>query len=237
MEILAAGEAAAANPPRTMGRPADAAASELEQLDDEELLHEIRSRPPDDPRREGACDVLVSRYRGLVRACANRYRRSPEPTEDLVQVGYVGLLKAINNFDPGVGRNLAAYAQPCITGEIKRYFRDKRWQVHVERPVQERLLALRETSARAHPAAGSRAQRRRARQRPGDHRSRRAGSAGRRPAPAASLTRCARCPASRTRPAWPSCSARTTRRWSTPCRWRPWPCTGVSCPGGSSGSC
>ena len=90
--------------------------------------------------------MLVSRYRGLVRACANRYRRSPEPTEDLVQVGYVGLLKAINNFDPGVGRNLAAYAQPCITGEIKRYFRDKRWQVHVERPVQERLLALRETS-------------------------------------------------------------------------------------------
>jgi len=129
-----------------MGRPADAAASELEQLDDEELLHEIRSHPRDDPRREGACDVLVSRYRGLVRACANRYRRSPEPTEDLIQVGYVGLLKAINNFDPGLGRNLAAYAQPCITGEIKRYFRDKRWQVHVERPVQERLLALRETS-------------------------------------------------------------------------------------------
>jgi RNA polymerase sigma-B factor len=129
-----------------MGRPADAAVSELEQLDDEELLREIRSHSPDDPRREGACDVLVSRYRGLVRACANRYRRSPEPTEDLVQVGYVGLLKAINNFDPGVGRNLAAYAQPCITGEIKRYFRDKRWQVHVERPVQERLLALRETS-------------------------------------------------------------------------------------------
>ena len=88
----------------------------------------------------------MGRYLGLVRACANRYRRSPEPTEDLVQVGYVGLLKAINNFDPGVGRNLAAYAQPCITGEIKRYFRDKRWQVHVERPVQERLLALRETS-------------------------------------------------------------------------------------------
>jgi RNA polymerase sigma-B factor len=56
----------------------------------------------------------------------------------------VGLLKAINNFDPQVGRSLAAYAQPCITGEIKRYFRDKRWQVHVERPLQERLLEMRE---------------------------------------------------------------------------------------------
>ena len=129
-----------------MGRPANAAASELEQLDDDELLREIRSSPPGSPRREVAREVLVGRYRGLVRACANRYRRSPEPTEDLIQVGYVGLLKAINNFDPGVGGNLAAYAQPCITGEIKRYFRDKRWQVHIERPVQERLLALRETS-------------------------------------------------------------------------------------------
>jgi RNA polymerase sigma-B factor len=60
-----------------------------------------------------------------------------------MQVGYLGLLKAINNYDPAFGRNLAAYAQPCITGELKRYFRDKRWQVHVERPVQERLLELR----------------------------------------------------------------------------------------------
>src|ERR1700691_2759320 len=115
MEILVAGEAAAANPPRTMGRPADPAASELEQLDDEELLREIQTHPPGDPLGEGACDVLVSRCGGLVRACANRYRRSPEPTEDLVQVGYVGLLKAIDNFEPGVARHLAAYAQPRIT--------------------------------------------------------------------------------------------------------------------------
>ena len=47
----------------------------------------------------------------------------------------MGLLKAINNFDPAFGGNLAAYAQPCITGEIKRHFRDKRWQVRVERPA------------------------------------------------------------------------------------------------------
>jgi RNA polymerase sigma-B factor len=79
-----------------------------------------------------------------VRSCVNRYRRSPEPTEDLMQVGYVGLLKAINNFDPAMGPSLAAYAQPCISGEIKRYFRDKRWHVHVERPVQEMLLQVRQ---------------------------------------------------------------------------------------------
>jgi RNA polymerase sigma-B factor len=73
-----------------------------------------------------------------------RYRQSPESQEELMQVGYVGLLKAINNFDPAVGRNLAAYAQPCISGEIKRHFRDKRWQVHVKRSVQELRQELRQ---------------------------------------------------------------------------------------------
>ena len=63
-----------------------------------------------------------------------------------MQVGYVGLLKAINNFDPAFGGNLAAYAQPCISGEIKRHFRDKRWQVRVERPLQELVLEVREAS-------------------------------------------------------------------------------------------
>jgi RNA polymerase sigma-B factor len=75
-----------------------------------------------------------------------RYKRSPEPAEDLMQVGYVGLLKAINNFDPGLGGSLTAYAQPCISGEIKRHFRDKRWQVHVERSMQELVLQVREAT-------------------------------------------------------------------------------------------
>jgi len=120
--------------------------AELNRLSDDELLVRFRALPRDSHERAVACEILVQRYERLVRSCVRQYRGSPEPFEDLMQVGYVGLLKAINNFDPGLGRNLAAYAQPCITGEIKRYFRDKRWQVHVERPVQERLLALRETS-------------------------------------------------------------------------------------------
>ena len=114
-----------------------------ESSSDGDLLELVRSLPAASSRRSAACELLIRRYRGLVRACVNRYRRSPEPTEDLMQVGYLGLVKAINNFDPSFGRNLAAYAQPCISGELKRYFRDKRWQVHVERPVQERLLELR----------------------------------------------------------------------------------------------
>jgi RNA polymerase sigma-B factor len=125
-------------------RPVRDLSGDLEQRSDDELLGMIRSQPRGTAQRSAACEVLVNRYRTLVRSCANRYRRSPEAPEDLMQVGYVGLLKAINNFDPQVGRSLAAYAQPCITGEIKRYFRDKRWQVHVERPLQERLLEMRE---------------------------------------------------------------------------------------------
>jgi RNA polymerase sigma-B factor len=75
-----------------------------------------------------------------------RYRSSPELAEDLMQVGYLGLVKAISNFDPAFGRGLSAYARPCITGEIKRHFRDKRGQVHVGRSVQELVLEVREAA-------------------------------------------------------------------------------------------
>jgi RNA polymerase sigma-B factor len=126
--------------------PPGAARGDLAELDDEDLLRLVRSQPATSALRASACDELVARYRGLVRACVNRYRASPEPTEDLVQVGYLGLMKAINNFDPDIGHSLGAYAQPCITGEIKRYFRDKRWHAHVERPVQELLLQVRSAS-------------------------------------------------------------------------------------------
>jgi RNA polymerase sigma-B factor len=115
----------------------------LDSLDDLELLTAMQSLPRESERREQACDILVNRYSKLVRSCVRRYMDSPEPIEDLMQVGYVGLIKAINNFNPSVGTSLSAYAQPCITGEIKRHFRDKRWQVHVRRAAQELLLEMR----------------------------------------------------------------------------------------------
>jgi RNA polymerase sigma-B factor len=117
---------------------------QAEGQSDQELVRLIQSLPRDSIKRDAACEELVARYQSLVRRCALRYRRSPEPQEELMQVGYVGLLKAINNFDPEVGRNLAAYAQPCISGEIKRHFRDKRWHVHVKRSVQELRQELRQ---------------------------------------------------------------------------------------------
>ena len=126
--------------------PAPRVLPDLATLDDQELLGIARSLPPASPRRDAARELLVSRHRRLVWLCVQRYRRGPEPAEDLMQVGYIGLLKAINNFDPAFGRTLAAYAQPCITGEIKRHFRDKRWQVHVHRSLKELVLQTREAT-------------------------------------------------------------------------------------------
>jgi RNA polymerase sigma-B factor len=123
-------------------RPAD-----IDERDDAELLAMVQSLPRGESLRELACEVLVTRYQPLVRSCVLRYRNSVESIEELMQVGYVGLLKAINNFDPAIGTSLAGYAQPCVTGEIKRHFRDRRWQVHVKRSLQELRLGLRSATA------------------------------------------------------------------------------------------
>jgi len=120
--------------------------AELKELSDNALLAKIRALPRDNELRAVACEIIVERYQKLVRSCVRQYRGSPEPTEDLMQVGYVGLLKAINNYNPEVGDSLAAYAQPCVSGEIKRHFRDKRWQIHVRRSAQELLLELRKAT-------------------------------------------------------------------------------------------
>ena len=119
---------------------------ELSQLDDHELLRMVRSLPREDTLRSSACETIIERYQKLVRSCVRQYRGSPESAEELMQVGYVGLLKAINNFNPEIGGSLSAYAQPCVSGEIKRHFRDKRWQVHVRRSAQELLLEVRKAT-------------------------------------------------------------------------------------------
>jgi RNA polymerase sigma-B factor len=123
--------------PRPLSSPADGTGP-----GDQELVELVQSLPRESAERNSACEKLIGRYESLVRACAQRYRHSPESPEELMQVGYVGLLKAINNFDPAYGSNLASYAQPCIAGEIKRHFRDKRWHVHVKRSTQELRLEL-----------------------------------------------------------------------------------------------
>jgi RNA polymerase sigma-B factor len=140
----AADATALGTPPDSSIHPGDRA--ELKELSDNALLGKIRALPRDSELRAAVCEILVDRYQKLVRSCVRQYRGSPEPTEDLMQVGYVGLLKAINNYDPEVGDSLSAYAQPCVSGEIKRHFRDKRWQIHVRRSAQELLLELRKAT-------------------------------------------------------------------------------------------
>lgn len=119
---------------------------DLAGLDERALLGIAGSLPPGGERRAAARGLLVSRYRWLVRSCVRPYLHSPEPAEDLMQVGYVGLLKAISHFDPAVCASLAAYARPYISGELKRHFRDKRWQVHVTRPVKDLVFQAREAT-------------------------------------------------------------------------------------------
>jgi RNA polymerase sigma-B factor len=106
-------------------------------VDDVDLITIVQTLPPGDTRREAAYEELIDRYRPTVHGCALRYALNHEMAEDLIQAGYVGLMSAINRFDPTVGCGLSAYARPCILGEIKRYFRDKRWPVRVLRSVQE----------------------------------------------------------------------------------------------------
>jgi len=118
----------------------------LRRLPDNELLTRFQALPHDSEERSAACEILIQRHEKLVRSCVRQYRGSPEPVEDLMQVGYLGLMKAINNFDPAIGNSLTAYAAPCVSGEIKRHFRDKRWQVHVRRSAQELLLELRKAT-------------------------------------------------------------------------------------------
>jgi RNA polymerase sigma-B factor len=89
-----------------------------------------------------AREELCERFLPLARDLALRYTYTDEPLEDLAQVASLGLIKAIDRFEPGRGTKFTSYAAPTILGELKRHFRDKGWSLHVPRDLQERTLAL-----------------------------------------------------------------------------------------------
>ena len=76
-------------------------------------------------------------YRSLVYFLARKFMNRGEPLEDIVQVGFLGLVKAIERFDPELGNEFTTFATPTVTGEIKRYFRDKGWAIRFPRRLQE----------------------------------------------------------------------------------------------------
>jgi RNA polymerase sigma-B factor len=89
-----------------------------------------------------AREELIERLLPLARKLAGRYAYTDEPQEDLVQVACVGLIKALDRFDPERGSTFASYAVPTMLGELKRHFRDRSWAAHVPRATKERALEV-----------------------------------------------------------------------------------------------
>jgi RNA polymerase sigma-B factor len=100
------------------------------------------STSTDEEERDSYREKLVDQHIGLVEFLARRFRNRGEPLEDLVQVGTIGLLKAIERFDLEREVEFSTYATPTIVGELKRHFRDKGWAVRVPRRLQELHLEL-----------------------------------------------------------------------------------------------
>src|SRR5215213_1733658 len=95
----------------------------------------------------GAREQLVERYLPLVRHLARRYAHASEPFEDVVQAGSIGLLNAIDRYDPASGSAFSSYAVPTILGEIRRHFRDRTWSVRVPRSLKDLVAESRDGAA------------------------------------------------------------------------------------------
>jgi RNA polymerase sigma-B factor len=102
-----------------------------------ELLTELAGLEAGDPRHAAVRDELVTMHLPLVQHLARRYRDRGESVDDLVQVGTVGLIKAVDRFDVSRDVEFSTYATPTILGEIKRHFRDRAWTIKVPRRLQE----------------------------------------------------------------------------------------------------
>jgi RNA polymerase sigma-B factor len=135
-------------------KPATPEVSELraaQRAETMRVLCRISELPQDDPERARLRVAVIEDHMPYARHIAQRYGASGPSGEDFEQVAYLGLVKAVDNFDPEHGTGFLGYATPMIIGEIKRYFRDATWGVHVPRRLQELSGALRKaTDALAH---------------------------------------------------------------------------------------
>ncbi|MGI8666197.1 MAG: SigB/SigF/SigG family RNA polymerase sigma factor [Jatrophihabitans sp.] len=106
------------------------------------LFAELATLDPDSPRRHEVRTALVEIHLPLVRYLARRFTGRGEPADDLLQIGTIGLLQAIDRFEPERGLEFSTFATPNIAGEIKRHFRDRGWMVRVPRRLQEMQAEL-----------------------------------------------------------------------------------------------
>jgi RNA polymerase sigma-B factor len=111
------------------------------------MLAQFHALSADDPARARLREDLVREYLPLVNYLARRMSQRNDLMPDVLQVGSIGLLNAIDRFDPNRGVEFATFAVPTITGEIRRHFRDTGWCLHVPRRAQELQTAIRETEA------------------------------------------------------------------------------------------
>ena len=107
-----------------------------------DLFVQLVDAPEGTDDHQGARDELVRLHLPLVEHLARRFAGRGEPLDDLVQVGTIGLIKAVDRFDTERGVEFSTYATPTIIGEIKRHFRDKGWAIRVPRRLQELRLTL-----------------------------------------------------------------------------------------------
>ncbi|QBX56481.1 RNA polymerase sigma factor SigF [Nocardioides seonyuensis] len=107
-----------------------------------ELFSTLHDPGSSEAERGQARHDLVHLHLPLVEHCARRFRNRGEPFEDLVQVGTIGLIKAVDRFEPERGLEFSTYATPTVIGEVKRYFRDKGWAIRVPRRLQELRMQI-----------------------------------------------------------------------------------------------
>src|SRR6188472_4658886 len=118
------------------------------------LFERLGATDLDDECRSRLRHQLVELHLPLVHHLARRYRDRGEPLDDLIQVGTIGLIKAVDRFETERGVEFSTYATPTIIGEIKRYFRDKGWAIRVPRRLQELRIQIGTTTAELTQALG-----------------------------------------------------------------------------------
>jgi RNA polymerase sigma-B factor len=128
-------------PPATAAQRRSSFHTEQDERADR-LVQRLSALPPSHPDRPALRDQAIEAWLPMAYRLARRYARYGDLFDDLRQIATIGLIKAVDGFDPLRGTEFPGYAIPTITGEMKRYFRDRTWSMRVPRRLQERRLAI-----------------------------------------------------------------------------------------------